>query len=221
MNVLVLEDQAKLGQSLKRGLNDQGWSTEWVTTAESAQRALTETKYDVIVLDLMLPDRDGLDLLREWRQYAVNTPVIILSARNALRDRVDGLEYGADDYLAKPFSMEELVARIRALKRRDAGDKGLVLRHRELAFDVTNRRVSMAGKPVELTSRELELLEIFMNNIGRLVTRSMLTEKVWSFDYDVDSNLLDVYMGRLRSKLESPEGKPFFDTIRGMGYKMV
>src|SRR5258708_28994760 len=117
MNVLVLDDQAKLGQSLTRGLNDQGWSTEWVTTAESAQRALTETKYDVIVLDLMLPDRDGLDLLREWRQYAVNTPVIILSARNALRDGVEGLESGGDECLAKAFSMAVVVARISGLKR--------------------------------------------------------------------------------------------------------
>ena len=221
MKVLILEDQVKLGQSLKRGLGEQGWTVEWVQTAAAAQEAMGETPYDVVVLDLMLPDRDGLEVLREWRQYSINVPVIILSARNSLRDRIKGLEDGADDYLSKPFSMEELVARIRVVKRRQTNQIEIVLQHRDIVLNPANHTVTLRGRPVDMTAREFSLLEIFLQNTGRLLTRSLLIEKVWDVDYDVDSNLLDVYMSRLRGKLESGAGKPYFETVRGMGYKML
>lgn len=221
MKVLIIEDQAKLGQFLKRGLTEQGWTATWVQNAAKAQDALCETKYDVIVLDLMLPDRDGIELLREWRKYGFNEPVLILSARNAVKDRIEGLEVGADDYLAKPFSLEELVARIRAIGRRHAAHKEMVLQHGDLKLDLLARSVTLAGQPVVLTARELALLEVFLQNVGRVLTRSLLMEKVWEAHYDVDPNLLDVYMSRLRSKLDPLTKKPLFETIRGIGYKMV
>lgn len=221
MKVLIIEDQAKLGQFLKRGLTEQGWTATWVQNAAKAQDALCETKYDVIVLDLMLPDRDGIELLREWRKFGFNEPVLILSARNAVKDRIEGLEVGADDYLAKPFSLEELVARIRAIGRRHAAHKEMVLQHGDLKLDLLARSVTLAGQPVVLTARELALLEVFLQNVGRVLTRSLLMEKVWEAHYDVDPNLLDVYMSRLRSKLDPLTKKPLFETIRGIGYKMV
>lgn len=221
MKVLIIEDQVKLGQFLKRGLMEQGWTATWVQTAAAAQDALCETKYEVIVLDLMLPDRDGVDLLREWRKFGFNEPVLILSARNAIKDRVEGLEVGADDYLAKPFSLEELVARIRAIGRRNASHKEMVLQHGDLKLDLLSRSVTVAGQPVTLTARELALLEVFLQNVGRVLTRSLLMEKVWEAHYDVDPNLLDVYMSRLRTKLDPLIKKSLFETIRGIGYKMV
>lgn len=221
MKVLIVEDQAKLGQFLKRGLMEQGWTATWVATAAAAQEALCESKYEVIVLDLMLPDRDGMDLLREWRRFGFNEPVIILSARNAVKDRVQGLELGADDYLPKPFSLEELVARIRALGRRHAAHKEMVLQHAELKLNLMSRSVTWGTHPITLTAREFALLEIFMQNVGRILTRSLLMEKVWEANYDVDPNLLDVYMSRLRSKFEPLTNKPLFETVRGIGYKMV
>ncbi len=221
MKVLVVEDQAKIGQFLKRGLTEQGWTATWVQSAAAAQDALCETKYDIIVLDLMLPDRSGLDLLKEWRQFGFNEPVLILSARNAVKDRIQGLELGADDYLPKPFSLEELVARLRALGRRQAQHKETVLQHRELRLDLLARSVTVGDTPVALTSREFALLEAFLQNVGRILTRSLLMEKVWESHYDVDPNLLDVYMSRLRGKIDPLTAKPMFETVRGIGYKLV
>jgi len=221
MKVLIVEDQGKIGRFLKRGLTEQGWTVTWVQTAAAAQDAMCDTKYEVIVLDLMLPDRDGIELLREWRKFGFNEPVIILSARNAVKDRVQGLEVGADDYLPKPFSLEELTARIRALGRRHATHKEMILENRELKLDLLARTVTVAGQPVTLTARELALLEVFLQNVGRVLTRSLLMEKVWESNYDVDPNLLDVYMSRLRSKLDPMSSKPLFETVRGIGYKMV
>jgi len=221
MKVLVVEDQPKLGQSLKRGLIEQGWKAEWVQTAKEAEKALGDERYDVVVLDLMLPDRDGLDVLREWRRYAINIPVLILSARNSVRDRVQGLELGADDYLPKPFSLEELVARVRALQRRPAAPLEMTLQHRDLALHPSSHTVTLRGKPIEVTAREYSLLEMFLDNPGRLLIRSLLIEKVWNVDYDVDSNLLDVYMSRLRGKIEAGAAEPYFETVRGMGYRMI
>ena len=221
MKVLVVEDQLKLVQFLKRGLTELGVIVMCVQTVAAADEEVHKDAFDVVVLDLMLPDRDGLDLLRKWRREKLNFPVLILSARNAVGDRVRGLERGADDYLPKPFSIEELHARIRALARRKATVLTDELHHRELTLNVTTRVVTLAGQPVELTARELALLEVFLRNAGRVVTRGMLVEQVWAMAYDVDSNLLEVYMSRLRTKLEGRTDKPIFETVRGMGYKMI
>ena len=220
MKVLVVEDQRKLGTLLKQGLSEAGYVVGCAASCAAARDALCETGYDAIVLDLGLPDGDGLDLLHQWRKNGFNEPVIILSARDTVQDRIKGLDFGADDYLPKPFSLQELLARLRSLLRRHSNVKDTVLEHRGLRLDLVGRTLQFNGKPVELTTRELSLLEIFMQNAGRTLPRTLICEKVWSSPYDVDANLLDVYMSKLRSRFEIEGEKPLFKTVRGVGYRM-
>jgi DNA-binding response OmpR family regulator len=221
MKVLIVEDERRLGEFLKQGLSECAYTTSWVRTCAEANDALAETPYDTVVLDLSLPDGDGLDLLREWRNSGLNDPVLILSARDSLEDRIKGLNIGADDYLPKPFSLEELVARIRSLVRRQSTVKHTVLQHAGIHLDLLGHTVQVNGQPVDLTSREYALLEVFMQNPGRILPRTLITDKIWASSYDVDTNLLDVYMSRLRSKLETMAGKPLFKTVRGVGYQLI
>lgn len=220
MKVLIVEDQRQLGTLLRQGLSEAGYTVGSAVSCAAARDALCETSYDAIVLDLGLPDGDGLDLLHQWRKSGFNEPVIILSARDTVQDRIKGLDFGADDYLPKPFSLQELLARLRSLLRRHSNVKDTVLEHRGLRLDLVGRTLQFQGKPVELTSRELTLLEIFMQNPGRILPRTLICERVWSSPYDVDANLLDVYMSKLRSKFEIEGDKPLFKTIRGVGYKL-
>ena len=219
MKILVVEDQVRLARFLKKGLTERAYMVTCVTTCQQALDALCETSYDAIVLDIELPDGNGFDLLRSWREGGFNEPVLILSAHDTVQDRIKGLDLGADDYLPKPFSLEELLARVRSLLRRQTGVKANVLELRGLRFDVLNRTVFLNESPVEMTARECALLEIFMQNPGRLLTRTHLCEKIWDSQREVDTNLLDVYMSRLRAKLESSSPEPYFRTIRGVGYK--
>ena len=221
MKVLVVEDQQRLGQFLERGLREATYTVRWVRTCKDALDALAESAYDVIVLDLGLPDGDGIDMLRQWRESGFNEPVLILSARDSLEDRIKGLNIGADDYLPKPFSFEELLARVRSLVRRQSTSKQMVLEHRGIRVDLVSHTVEVNGRPLDLTSREYALLQIFMQNAGRILTRTLISEKIWESHYDVDTNLLDVYMSRLRAKLETAPGKPLFKTIRGVGYQLL
>ncbi|SIT47814.1 DNA-binding response regulator in two-component regulatory system with QseC [Paraburkholderia piptadeniae] len=221
MKILIVEDQRRLGLFLKQALTERAYTVTWVGTCAEAREALCETGYDVIVLDLGLPDGDGLDLLREWRSGGFNEPVLILSARDAVQDRVTGLDVGADDYLSKPFSVEELLARMRSLLRRQSSVKETVLQHQGIKLDLLSRTVHLNSKPIDVTSREFALLEIFMQNPGRILTRTLISEKIWESHYDVDTNLLDVYMSRLRAKLEGPLGKQVFKTVRGVGYQLL
>src|SRR5947199_3971444 len=182
---------------------------------------MAETNYDVVVLDLGLPDGDGLDLLRSWRRNGFNLPVLILSARDGVEDRIKGLDIGADDYLPKPFSLEELQARVRSLVRRHAAVKNAVLEHGGIELDLLSHTVKLDGNPVDLTNREYALLEVFMQNQGRILPRTLIAEKIWSSHYEVDTNLLDVYMSRLRSKLETSSGRTLVKTVRGVGYQLL
>jgi len=221
MKVLIVEDERRLGEFLKQALSECRYTAAWVRTRKEAADALAETPYDVIVLDLSLPDGDGLELLRQWRSSGFNEPVLILSARDSMEDRVKGLDLGADDYLPKPFSLEELLARIRSLVRRQSTAKQTLLEHAGIRLDLLGHTVQVNGQPVDLTSREYALLEIFMQNHGRILPRTLITDKIWASSYDVDTNLLDVYMSRLRAKLEGISGKPLFKTVRGVGYQLV
>ena len=221
MKVLVVEDQQRLGQFLERGLREATYTVRWVRTCKDALDALAESPYDVIVLDLGLPDGDGIDMLRQWRESGFNEPVLILSARDSLEDRIKGLNIGADDYLPMPFSFEELLARVRSLVRRQSTSKQMVLEHRGIRVDLVSHTVEVNGRPLDLTSREYALLQIFMQNAGRILTRTLISEKIWESHYDVDTNLLDVYMSRLRAKIETAPGKPLFKTIRGVGYQLL
>lgn len=220
MKVLIVEDQRKLEQFLKQGLTEAGYAVGVAASCAAARDALCETSYDAIVLDLGLPDGDGLELLRQWRRSGFNEPVIILSARDAVQDRVKGLDVGADDYLPKPFSLQELLARLRSLLRRHASVKDTVLEHRGMRLDLAGRTLHFNGEPMELTNREFALLEVFMQNPGRVLPRTLICEKVWSSPYDVDANLLDVYMSKLRARLETEGARPLFKTVRGVGYKL-
>jgi len=221
MRVLVVEDERKVGNFVLKGLEEVGYSASWVRTARAAQDALAENPYDIAILDLNLPDEDGLKLLQDWRQNGFNHPVLILSARDATHDRVTGLNLGADDYLAKPFSFEELLARVRALLRRQSDTKTAVFEHHDLRLDILGRKVQRGGRPIELTAKEFALLELFMQNPGRVLTRAMIAEKIWDLSYDFDTNLIDVYMRRLRKKIENGDAKPFFKTLRGVGYQLL
>ncbi len=221
MKILIVEDQRRSGEFLRKSLAEHAYTATWVRTCAEARDALCETSYDVILLDLGLPDGDGLALLREWRQGGFKEPVFILSARDAVADRVKGLDLGADDYLPKPFSLEELLARLRSVLRRQATAKESVLTHRGICLDLPGHKVTLAGAPIELTSREFALLEIFMHNPGRILTRALISEKIWESHCDVETNLLDVYMSKLRAKLEPEPEKPLFKTVRGVGYELI
>ena len=210
-----------MGQFLKKSLTEHAYTVTWVQTCREARDALCETSYDVILLDLTLPDGDGLSLLQEWRKSGFNEPVLILSARDAVQDRIKGLDVGADDYLSKPFSLEEVRARVRSLLRRQATVKETVLEHKGIKMDMVGRTVTQGGQPVELTSREFALLEVFMQNPGRILTRTLICEKIWESHYDVETNLLDVYMSKLRGKLDVLPDKPLFKTVRGVGYQLL
>ena len=220
MKILVIKDQEKLANFLRKGLTESHYTVTLASSCKEASDAISESTFDVIVLDLGLPDGDGLELLKTWRSAGFVEPVIILSARDTVESKILGLNYGADDYLAKPFSIEEFLARVRSLVRRHSTIKSTLLKYSLLEMDLIGHIVKLDGKVIDLTNREYALLEIFLQNQGRILTRTVIAEKVWESHYDVDTNLLDVYMSRLRAKIEIPE-KIVFKTIRGVGYQLV
>lgn len=219
MRVMIVEDEQRLGEFLRQGLSERAYIVSLVGTCQEARDELAENHYDVIILDLSLPDGDGLHLLSEWRRAGFNEPVLILSARDTVDDRIKGLDLGADDYLPKPFSFEELLAHVRSLLRRQSSVKQTVITHRHVRLDLLGHSVKLKDENVDLTSREFALLEIFMQNAGRTLTRSYISERIWPGL--TDTNLLDVYMSRLRTKLETNPGEPMFKTMRGIGYQLI
>jgi two-component system OmpR family response regulator len=214
--VLVVEDELKMAGLLKRGLEEEGYAVDLAQTGSEAVWLGTENPYDAIVLDVMLPDVDGFEVCRRLRTQGRWAPVVMLTARDAVNDRVTGLDAGADDYLTKPFSFTELLARLRALIRRGAGERPAVLRAGELSLDPATRRVTRAGRPVELTAKEFSLLEFFLRHPGEVLSRSRLIEHVWDFAYEGDSNVVDVYVRYLRQKV----GRAAIETVRGAGYRL-
>ena len=221
MKILIVEDERRIGLLLKKSLMEQAYTATWVRTCAEARDALCESQYDTIVLDLGLPDGDGLDLLMEWRRSGFLEPVLILSARDTVEDRIKGLDRGADDYLDKPFSIAELISRVRSLLRRQATSKETVLERGGLRMDLASRGVTLDGNTVDLTIREFALLEVFLHHTGRVLSRSFISEKIWGTDSEDESKLLDVYMSKLRGKLERDAGKILFKTVRGVGYQLL
>ena len=216
--VLIVDDQKKLLQSLKRGLEEEGYEVVTATTGEEGYYLATTAAPDAIVLDLMLPGRDGLKVLRDLRSKGYSKPVLILTARDAVEDRVTGLDAGADDYLVKPFAFAELLARLRAIFRRDVSGRELSLRADDLEIDLLSRRVARDGVEVDLTRREYELLEFLVRHKNTTVTRDMIGREVWKETSGALTNTIDVYINALRKKIEQ-SGKPqLIYTVRGVGY---
>jgi DNA-binding response OmpR family regulator len=218
MRLLVVEDEPALARHLQQGLEEASLAVDLCGTVADAWRSILLNPYDLIVLDLGLPGEDGGQLLKRLRERGMSTPVLILTARGSVDDRVAGLNAGADDYLAKPFAFSELVARIRALLRRGQGNPSLSLQVADLQLDVVRRQARRGGRPIELTAREFNVLEFLMRHAGEVVTRTMLAEHVWGDHYDSLSNLIEVFINRLRKKIEA-DGRPrLLHTVRGAGY---
>jgi DNA-binding response OmpR family regulator len=218
--LLVVEDEADLLKNLYRGLTEGGFVVSRAASAESAEKAIAEQSFDVIVLDLRLPGRSGIDLLCQLRAAGNATPVLVLTARSSLDDRVMGLDSGADDYLIKPFAFAELTARLRALIRRGVNPPQSILRVADLEFDTVRRRAARRGLEIGLSPKEAILLELLMRNAGQPVTRDMIAEVVWGSGYNDFTNLIEVFVNRLRQKLNDGSGDSLIITIRGVGYSM-
>ncbi len=217
MRVLVVEDEPRVRSFLRRGLVEAGLAVDAVAEGQAALEFALANPYDAIVLDLMLPGKDGLEVLRELRSRRCATPVLVLTARDAVEDRVRGLDAGADDYLPKPFAFAELLARVRALLRRGSPQTS-VLRVGDLTLDVAARSAERAGRRLDLTAKEFALLEYLARHAGEVVTRTMIAQHVWDIDFDTFSNVIDVYIRYLRRKLDDPFETKLIQTRRGVGY---
>ncbi|HVC98775.1 MAG TPA: response regulator transcription factor [Pirellulales bacterium] len=218
MRILVVEDNAELLRHLERGLKEQGFAVDSATNGEQALRSARSGAYDLLVLDRMLPGRDGLDVLRRLRAEGLTTPAIFLSARSAIDDRIEGLDTGADDYLTKPFSFAELLARIRAIARR-GGEAALpVLQVGDLRLDPATRIVERADRRIDLTAKQFALLHYLLRHAGQVVSRTMILEQVWDLHFDGGTNVVDVHINRLRNKVDHPFDRPLIHTLRGAGY---
>lgn len=218
MRILVVEDDAVIGRALEKGFTEAGHHCDWVQDGDAGTEAALKQMADAIVLDQMLPKRSGRDLLRDIRSKGVQCPVVMLTAMGALEDRVGGLNAGADDYIVKPFEFAELLARIHAVVRRTQTRPTPLLKAGDLTLDLTTRRVTRDGRDIELTPIEFSLLELLMRYAGQVVTRKMLCEHVWGFNWDGTTNVIEVHINRLRGKLDKDRDNSLIQTVRGRGY---
>jgi two-component system, OmpR family, response regulator len=219
MNLLYVEDETKIADFVCAGLKEQGFVVDYCDNGDDGYTHALEHEYDVIILDIMMPGKDGLAILKGLRQQGRNDPVILLTARNELDDRLAGLNLGADDYLSKPFFVEELVARIYAVLRRFSGERQNFLQVGSLNLDRITREVTCTGQTVELTAREFNLLEYLMRSPGRVFTRTQILEHVWGYDFNPNTNVVDVCIQRIRKKIESLADQSLIESVRGVGYR--
>lgn len=218
MHVLFVEDEAKIANFVCAGLKEQGFVVDYCDNGNDGYLRAMENEYDVLILDIMLPGKDGLAILKSLRKAGRNIPVILLTARNELDDRLEGLNFGADDYITKPFFVEELIARIHAVVRRVSGERQNILSVGSLKLDRITRQVTCDRQLVELTTREFNLLEYLMRSPGRVFTRTQILEHVWGYDFNPNTNLVDVCIQRLRKKIERVGGADWIESVRGVGY---
>lgn len=221
MRVLVVEDQEKFLSFIRKGLEEQGMSVDTATDGDDAYALASSTPYDLVVLDIMLPGRDGLSILRQLREEGNSVPVILLTARSGIHERVEGLNLGADDYLAKPFYIEELIARINTVVRRASGQGSNILRVGDLVLNLATREVKRGDTEIDLTTREFALLEYLMRSPDRVLGRMQICEHVWNYDFDPGTNLVDVYIKRIRAKVDRDWDQKLIRTARGVGYKIA
>jgi DNA-binding response OmpR family regulator len=220
MRVLIAEDEKKTASFIRKSLQAAGFAVDVMHNGDDALAAVLHAPFDVVVLDVMLPGRDGLSIVRLLRERGLRIPVLLLTARGEISEKVEGLNAGADDYLSKPFALEELVARVRALGRRGGETKTSILRVGDLSLDTLTREVKRGERVIDLAPREYLLLEFLMRSAGRVCDRMAIVEKVWDYDFDPGSNLVDVYLKRLREKIDSGFDAKLLHTVRGVGYLM-
>jgi DNA-binding response OmpR family regulator len=222
MRILLVEDERKISAYVKRGLEEEGYAVDAAYTGREALDWAAVVEFDLIVLDILLPELDGLAVCRELRRSDVRTPILMLTARDAIDDRVAGLDAGADDYLVKPFAMRELLARLRALTRRAAdAEKSTVLQVADLTLDTRTHRVRRGSRAIELAAKEYAVLECLMREPGRVLTRTVIAEHVWNYDTYNESNVVDVYIRNLRRKIDDPGAVKLIQTVRGVGYRLA
>ena len=219
MKILLLEDDKKLASLVRKGLEAQGITIDFCEHGDEALTLATTRAYDALVLDIMVPGRDGLSILRNLRERRITTPVVLVTARSALTERLEGLNLGADDYLSKPFYVDELVARLHAVTRRATGTALTLLQHGDLSINLVTRVTLRAGVPVELTAREFALLTYLLRSPGQTFSRAQICEHVWNYHFDPGTNLVDVYVQRLRRKLAADDESSVIETVRGVGYR--
>jgi len=218
MRLLVVEDEKKVASFIKQGLEEEGYAVDVALDGEEGLRMALGRVQDLIILDISLPKMDGLQVLKKLRQQKVIVPVLLLTVRSTIEDKVLGLDAGADDYLTKPFAFQELVARVRALLRRRAEGEPALLQLADLTLDPARRVVSRGGEKIDLTSKEFAILEYFMRNPGRVLSRTMIIEHVWNYDFDTMTNIIDVYVNYLRKKIDTGRKLKLIHTVRGVGY---
>lgn len=219
MRILVVEDQTKMANFVKRGLNEVGYAVDLAESGQAAEMLTAENEYDLIILDVMLPDQNGLDTARHMRADGYGGPILMLTALSTTKDKIHGLDAGADDYLTKPYEFDELLARVRALLRRKGSTSGSSnLKYSDLELDLIHRTVTREGKDISLTAKEFALLEYFMRNPERPLGRVSIAEHVWDIHFDSESNVIDVYINLLRKKVDAPFGKRLIHTVVGVGY---
>lgn len=220
MRILLVEDNRRLSHSLKLSLGEASYAVDAVRDGVEGQALAQETPYDAIILDVMLPGKNGFEICRALRRGEVKAPILMLTARDAVEDRVRGLDSGADDYLVKPFALDELLARLRALLRRESPNRSGMLQIGDLVVDPSTRLVERAGRAITLTAKAYALLEFFVRHPDQVVTREMVEQHVWSYDYEGASNVVDVYVRRLRREIDDPFETKLLETIRGVGYRL-
>lgn len=221
MRILVIEDHPKMSAALKRGLEELGYSVDTSLSGFDGEDLAATVPYDLILLDVMLPDRDGMDVARGLRRRGIATPILMLTALSGTSEKVAGLDSGADDYLTKPFDFEELAARVRALLRRGTASESTVLEVAGVRMDLLAREVRREGVPIDLTAKEFALLELLLRNPDKVLTRTLIGEKVWDMSFEPESNVIDVYISQLRRKIDRPFEHALIETVVGAGYRLL
>jgi DNA-binding response OmpR family regulator len=218
MKLLLIEDEKKVASFIKRGLEEEYYTVDLAYEGKAGQKLALSEVYDMMIIDVMLPLKDGISLVKDIRAEKINTPILMLTAKDTVENKVEGLDAGADDYLTKPFAFEELLARIRALLRRKDDSKSLILKAGDLIVDVESHKVSRSGTEITLTPKEYAILEYLLRNKNKVVSRTLLSEHVYDYHFDSDTNVIDVYINKLRNKIDKQFSFPLLRTIRGIGY---
>lgn len=218
MKILVVEDEKKIANFIKKGLSEENYVVDVVNNGKDALENISQNNYDLIIMDVVLPDMNGFDLCSEIRKNGFKNAILMLTVRDRVEDKVKGFNSGADDYMTKPFAFEELIARIRAMLRKLSGTDSLILKVGDLEMDLVSHTVKRAGKEIKLTQKEYSLLEYLMRNHDKIVTRTMILQNVWEFDFDTGSNVIDVFIRHLREKIDDWHPKKMIHTVRGRGY---